>query len=142
MPIGAPTRCCAGPYYSQGTQERAAAGEGLLDWALGKLKVKVDTTSATAKGEQLADELSRRRVLLVLDGLEPLQFGTEGQEGALKEHGLRAFLRALAMKQPQAGHSLVVITSRLAVSDLQKWELSTAPKVDLSRLSMRPVPPC
>src|SRR3954470_10164054 len=99
-------------FYSQGTQERAAAGEGLLDWALSKLKVKIDTTSSAAKGERLAEELSRRRVLLVLDGLEPLQFGPEGQEGALKEHGLRTFLRALAMRQPQASHSLVVITSR------------------------------
>ncbi|MGB9365407.1 MAG: toll/interleukin-1 receptor domain-containing protein [Xanthobacteraceae bacterium] len=122
-------------FYSQGTQERAAAGEGLLDWALGKLKVKLDTTSSTAKGERLAEELSQRRVLLVLDGLEPLQFGTEGQEGALKEHGLRALLRALATKQPEAGHSLVVITSRLPVHDLTKWEHSTAPKIDLWRLS-------
>jgi len=122
-------------FYSQGTQERAAAGEGLLDWALGKLKVRIDTPSATAKGERLAEELLRRRVLLVLDGLEPLQFGSEEQEGALKEHGLRVFLRALAMKQPQAGHSLVVITSRLALRDLTKWEGSTAPKIDLWRLS-------
>ena len=122
-------------FYSQGTQERAAAGEGLLDWALGKLKVKIDTTSSTAKGERLAEELSRRRVLLVLDGLEPLQFGPEGQQGALKDQGLHAFLRALAIKQPQAGHSLVVITGRLPVRDLQKWEQSTAPKIDLSRLS-------
>lgn len=122
-------------FYSQGTQERAAAGEGLLDWALGKLKVRIDTTSSTAKGERLAEEMSRRRVLLVLDGLEPLQFGAEGQEGTLKDHGLRAFLRALAVKQPQAGHSLVVLTSRLAVRDLQKWEDNTTPRIDLWRLS-------
>jgi tetratricopeptide (TPR) repeat protein len=122
-------------FYSQGTQERAAAGEGLLDWALGKLKVKLDTTSATAKGERLAEEMSCRRVLLVLDGMEPLQYGPEGQEGALKDHGLRAFLRAVAVKQPQAGHSLVVVTSRLPLRDLQKWEGSTAPKIDLWRLS-------
>ena len=122
-------------FYSQGTQERAVAGEGLLDWALAKLKVKIETTSSTAKGERLAEELSRRRVLLILDGLEPLQFGPDGQEGALKEHGLRAFLRALAMKRPEAGHSLVVITSRLPVRDLAKWEGSTTPKIDLWRLS-------
>jgi TIR domain len=122
-------------FYSQGTQERAAAGEGLLDWALGKLKVEIHTTSSTAKGERLAEELSRRRVLLVLDGLEPLQYGPEGQQGALKDPGLRAFLRALAVKQPQAGHSLVVITSRLPVRDLQKWEDSTTPRIDLWRLA-------
>src|SRR5262249_41285152 len=99
-------------FFSQGTSsERAASGEGFLDWALGKLRVKIETTSSLAKGERLAEEFSRRRVLLVLDGLEPLQFGTEGQRGALKDHGLRAFLRGLALRQPAAGHSLVVLTS-------------------------------
>jgi hypothetical protein len=122
-------------FYSQGTQERAAAGEGFLDWALGKLKVKLDTTSASAKGERLAEEMSRRRVLLVLDGLEPLQYGPEGQEGALKDQGLRAFLRGLAVRQPTAGHSLVVLTSRVAVRDLARWEATTTPLIDLGRLS-------
>ena len=122
-------------FYSQGTQERAAAGEGFLDWALGKLKVKLDTTSASVKGERLAEEMSRRRILLVLDGLEPLQYGPEGQQGALKDQGLRAFLRGLAVRQPTAGHSLVVLTSRLAVRDLARWEASTTPKIDLGRLS-------
>lgn len=122
-------------FYSQGTAERAASGEGFLDWALGKLKIKVDTTSSTAKGERLAEEMSRRRVLLVLDGLEPLQYGPEGQLGALKDQGLRAFLRRLAVNQPAAGHSLVVLTSRLPVYDLLKWENTTARLVDLSRLS-------
>jgi tetratricopeptide (TPR) repeat protein len=122
-------------FYSQGTQERAAAGEGFLDWALGKLKIKLDTTSASAKGERLAEELSRRRVLLVLDGLEPLQYGPDGQEGTLKDQGLRAFLRGLAVRQPKAGHSLVVLTSRLTVRDLTKWEESTTPLINLWRLS-------
>lgn len=123
-------------FYSQGTTESAASGEGFLDWALGKLRVKmIDAASSTAKGERLADEMSRRRVLLVLDGLEPLQYGPEGQQGALKDLGLRTFLRQVAVKQPAAGHSLVVLTSRLAVYDLRKWQHSTAPLIDLTRLS-------
>jgi len=122
-------------FFSQGTKERAASGEGFLDWALGKLKIKIDTTSSTAKGDRLAEEMSRRRVLLVLDGLEPLQHGSEGQQGALKDQGLRAFLRGLAVKRPAAGHSLVVLTSRLAVYDLRKWQDGTAPLIDLGRLS-------
>jgi hypothetical protein len=122
-------------FYSQGTKERAASGEGFLDWALGKLKVKIDTTSSGTKGERLAEELSRRRVLLVLDGLESLQHGPEGQQGALKDQGLRVFLRGLAAKPPAADHSLVVLTSRLAVTDLRKWQDSGAPLIDLGRLS-------
>ena len=120
-------------FFSQGTKEHAASGEGFIDWALGKLKVKVDTTSATVKGERLAEELSRRHVLMVLDGLEPLQFGPEGQQGAFKDQGLRSFLRGLAMKP--ATQSLVVLTSQVAVADLKKWTQSTAPVIDLIRLS-------
>lgn len=110
-------------FFSQGTSSaRAASGDGFLDWALGKLRIESETTSSAAKGERLAEEFARRRILLVLDGLEPLQFGTEGQRGALKDQGVRAFLRGLAIRQPAAGHSLVVLTSRLAVRDLAKWE--------------------
>lgn len=123
-------------FFSQGTSSaRAASGDGFLDWALGKLRIESETTSSAAKGERLAEEFVRRRILLVLDGLEPLQFGTEGQRGALKDQGVRAFLRGLAIRQPAAGHSLVVLTSRLAVRDLAKWENSTAPMIDLARLS-------
>jgi hypothetical protein len=122
-------------FYSQGTTERAASGEGFLNWALAKLKIKLNTTNSTIKAERLAEEMSRRRVLLVLDGVEPLQYGSEGQRGALKDQGLRAFLRNLAVKQPTAGHSLVVLTSRLAIYDLRKWQDTTAPLIDLTRLS-------
>ncbi len=122
-------------FYSQGTKEHTTSAEGFLDWALGKLKVKLDTTSSSAKGERLAEEMSRRRVLLVLDGVEPLQHGPEGQEGAFKDQGLRAFLRRFAAMPPGPGRGLVVLTSRLAVHDLKRWENSTAPMIDLGRLS-------
>lgn len=38
-------------FYSQGSKERATSAEGFLNWALDKLGLKLDTTSATAKGE-------------------------------------------------------------------------------------------
>jgi hypothetical protein len=66
-------------FYSQGTKERATSAEGFLDWALAKLNIKVDTTSSSAKGEKLADAMARRRVLLALDGVEPLQYGPKGK---------------------------------------------------------------
>src|ERR1700720_4543723 len=40
-------------FYSQGTKERATSAEPFLNWALDKLGLKIDTTSATAKGEAL-----------------------------------------------------------------------------------------
>jgi tetratricopeptide (TPR) repeat protein len=122
-------------FYSQGTKERATSAEGFLDWALGKLDVKVDTTSATIKGEKLAEAMAQRRALLVLDGVEPLQFGPEGQKGALKDQGLRAFLRRLAAMPPATTHGLIVLTSRLQVRELEKWKDDAAPVVELGRLS-------
>ena len=62
-------------FYSQGSKERATAADAFLDWALDKLGVQVETTSASAKGEAIAEALTKRRVLLVLDGVEPLQHG-------------------------------------------------------------------
>ena len=59
-------------FYSQGSKERATAAEEFLNWALAKLGVKLESTSAIAKGEAIAEALMRRRALLVLDGVEPL----------------------------------------------------------------------
>src|SRR3954453_12518463 len=101
-------------FYSQGSKERATSAEEFLNWALGKLGITV-TTSATAKGEAIAEALAKRRVLLVLDGVEPLQHGLDRQQGELKDQGLRALLRRFAATPPGAAHGLVVLTSRLPV---------------------------
>ncbi len=55
-------------FYSQGSKERATAADQFLDWALAKLGVKLETTSASAKGEAIAEALMTRRALLMLDG--------------------------------------------------------------------------
>jgi len=121
-------------FYSQGSKERATAADEFLDWALAKLDVKIDTTSASAKGEAIAEALTTRRVLLVLDGVEPLQHGPGPQAGQLKDQGLRALLRRLAAARPRTDHSLIVLTSRLAVADIQRFK-EAAPVVDVERLS-------
>ena len=122
-------------FYSQGSKERATAADEFLDWALAKLDVKIDTTSASAKGEAIAEALMKRRVLLVLDGVEPLQHGPGPQAGQLKDQGLRALLRRFAAAPPRADHSLIVLTSRVAVADIQRFKDGAAPVVDVERLS-------
>ena len=122
-------------FYSQGSKERATAADAFLDWALAKLDVKVESTSASAKGEAIAEALTKRRALLVLDGVEPLQHGPGPQAGQLKDQGLRALLRRFAAAPPKADHSLIVLTSRLAVADIQRFRTSAAPVVDVESLS-------
>jgi len=73
--------------------------------------------SEDEKGEYVAGLLLRQPVVLVLDGLEPLQHGGFGMKGELKDRALRVLLRKLAGKPQPA--SLCVITSRLTVADLE-----------------------
>ncbi len=114
-------------FYSQGTKERATSAEEFLNWALDKLSINLETTSASAKGEAIAEAMMQRRVLLVLDGVEPLQHGLDTQLGQLKDQGLRALLRRFASTSPSAQHGLIVLTSRLAVKDIARWQDSSAP---------------
>jgi hypothetical protein len=122
-------------FYSQGSKERATAADQFLNWALARLDVKVESTSASAKGEAIAEALMARRVLLVLDGVEALQHGRGPQAGQLKDQGLRALLRRFAAAPPRADHSLIVLTSRVAVSDIQRFKDDAAPVVDVRPLS-------
>ncbi len=122
-------------FYSQGSKERATAADEFLNWALAQLGVKLQTTSASAKGEAIAEALASRRVLLVLDGVEPLQHGPGPQAGQLKDQGLRALLRRFAAAPPKADHSLIVLTSRIAVADIRRFKDDAAPVIDVERLS-------
>jgi tetratricopeptide (TPR) repeat protein len=122
-------------FYSQGSKERATSAEPFLNWALDKLAIKIETTSAPAKGENIACALAQRRVLLVLDGCEPLQHGLGTQQGELKDLGLRALLRRFAAMPPAEGRGLVVLTSRQAVKDIARWKDGAAAVLDLEELS-------
>ncbi len=122
-------------FYSQGSKERATAADEFLNWALAKLDVKLESTTASANGEAIAEALTKRRALLVLDGVEPLQYGPGPQAGQLKDQGLRAFLRRFAAVPPRADHSLILLTSRLAVADIKRFKDGSAPVVEVARLS-------
>jgi len=122
-------------FYSQGTKERATSAELFLDWALEKLGVTLATTSASAKGEAIAEAMMRRRALLLLDGVEPLQHGPGPQRGQLKDQGLRALLRRFAATPPGQVHGLIVLTSRLAVTDIAGPRWGAALVLDVEKLS-------
>ena len=100
-----------------------------------RLGVTRAATSAAAKAEAIAAALTKRHSLLVLDGVEPLQHGPGPGPGQLKDQGLRALLRHVAAAPPAAAHGLLVLTSRLALTDLARWRDSAAPVVDVEHLS-------
>jgi hypothetical protein len=114
-------------FYSEGSKERTTAADEFLNWALAELGVKIETTSASAKGEVTAEALMARRALVVLDGVELLQHGPGPQMGQLKDQGLRALLRPFAAVPAKPDHSLIVLTSRLAVADIKRRRRAAYP---------------
>jgi hypothetical protein len=126
-------------FYSQGTREQMAASADLfLKEALvffGDEKDKEFAASAAGsfeKGERLARVVGRRRCLLILDGLEPLQYSPASPTpGELKDQGLAALLKGLAANS----HGLCVVTTRASLPDLRAFWQSTAPEAPLARLS-------
>jgi transcriptional regulator with XRE-family HTH domain/tetratricopeptide (TPR) repeat protein len=119
-------------FYSQGTRDTVASADGFLEAALrfcGDPKPGADTP--WDKGHRLARLMREKRTLLVLDGLEPLQYPPGPQAGRVKDPALAALLRALALSNP----GLCVITSRLAVADLAAWHATTVEVMQLDALS-------
>ncbi len=127
-------------FYSQGTREEvSASGEPFLNAALrffGDEKgeeIAASPRAAAEKGKALAAFISRRKALLILDGLEPLQYPPSSPlRGELKDPGVAALLKALAARNP----GLCVVTTREVVADLARYRTTTAPEWKLEGLSV------
>jgi tetratricopeptide (TPR) repeat protein len=92
------------------------------------------SAGAVEKAQRLARIVAARRCLLILDGLEPLQYppsSTAHLPGTLRDAGVAELLRRLA----QQGQGLCVITTRYALPDLQAFHGATVREQRLPRLS-------
>ena len=119
-------------FYKQGSSGGTSSADEFIDAALswfGDPHPHVGT--GWEKGERLAKLVARRRTLLILDGLEPLQNPPGPQEGRLRETSLQAFLRELAAFNSGLG----VITSRLPIADIANYEGTSVARRDLEQLS-------
>ena len=107
-------------FYSQGTGEgRQASEDHFLAAAIDWFSIEIEASANPAdKGRALADALAASRTLLVLDGLEPLQYPPGPMAGELRAPGLKTLLTQLAA----AGHpGLCLLTSREWLQDLGEW---------------------
>ena len=123
-------------FYSQGTREQTAvSSDAFLAEALtffGDPAMAGSAQGAFDKGRRLAQLVGERRALLILDGLEPLQYApTSPTPGELKDQGLAALLKGLAA----TSLGLCVVTTRYAIPDLRAYWQTTAPMHELPRLS-------
>jgi tetratricopeptide (TPR) repeat protein len=100
-------------------------------------QVGLDQTLARTHGarerprRRLAELIQETRTLLILDGLESLQYPPGPQEGQLKDQTLAELLRLLVWQNP----GLIVITTRVLVDDIRDMRATTAPVIELGHLS-------
>jgi len=129
-------RVYAWSFYSQGAEEGKQASADEFMQEILKWFDDDDPTigSAVEKGRRLARLVKKQRTLLILDGMEPLQYPpgeVHGFDGKLKDPGMRAFLKELS-----AGHmGLCVITSREKVTDLADRTEFSVKVLELEHLS-------
>jgi len=125
------TRLYAWSFYSQGTKEdRQASEDTFLAHALEWFGVQCEPTlSPWDKGRLLADAVARERTLLILDGIEPLQYPPGPMGGQLRAPGLQSLLKHLARKssaigyQPSAiNNALCLVTTREPLTDLADFQ--------------------
>jgi tetratricopeptide (TPR) repeat protein len=119
-------------FYRQGSRGGTSSADDFLNAALawfGDPDPRMGT--AWEKGERLASLIACRRTLLILDGLEPLQFPPGPQEGRLREPALQALLCELAAFNT----GLCVVTTRMPVIDVADHEHTSAPRRELEHLS-------
>ena len=118
-------------FYSQGTDRLSSSDEFIaatLRWF-----GDPDPTQGSPwdKGERLAALVRKERALLILDGVEPLQWGPGVQEGKLKDPALEALVKELGAQNK----GLCLITSRIALADLDGLGGDKVRAKDLSSLS-------
>ncbi|MBX7143634.1 MAG: hypothetical protein K1X79_04215 [Oligoflexia bacterium] len=108
-------------FYSQGSSERVVSCDSFFEAALDSLGVTgFEQLPPAARAHLLANTLASRRILVCLDGLEPLQYSDPLLLGRVKDNGLATFLRLIA-ESPNSSSKLL-ITTRLAVTDLACFE--------------------
>ena len=120
-------------FYSQGTSDqRAASADTFVSAALTAFGDPDPTLgSAWDRGARLAHLIGKQRCLLVLDGLEPLQYPPGPMEGKLKDAAIETLLKGLAAHN--AG--LCVVTTREKVPDIRQHYGRTAVDMELLALS-------
>ena len=119
-------RVFARSFYSQGTSDRAASADKVIDEALRFFgEENPERLSPYDRGVELARRVGKSRDLLILDGMEPLQ----DLAGEIKDESLEALLTTLIYRND----GLCIVTTREEIRRLQ--ESSNHEEIILQRLA-------
>jgi nucleoside phosphorylase len=132
-------RVLAWSFYSQGTKENLVAADVFVRFALDWLGDDGPLpTNPAAQGARLAALIRQHRVLLILDGLEPLQYPEAAPDvgGSLTDSSIAALLRELAAPDWEG---LCLITTRVPVAGITVPDSGAAAieQLDLRNLDIR-----
>jgi hypothetical protein len=120
-------------FYSQGTSvDRQTSADLFIDETLRWFgDPDPSLGSPWDKGKRLAELVRETKTLLILDGMEPLQYPPGEMQGRLKDQSLEALLKELARSQP----GLCVVTTRVPLADIEFAENTSSKRINLEHLS-------
>ncbi len=109
-------------FYSQGTRENLVSADPLVSTALTWLgDESAFSLNPRRRGLRLAELIKQHRLLLVLDGMEPLQYPLQAPHvgGQFTDQSILALLEELA--KPDDWRGLCLITTRVEMTALQRF---------------------
>jgi len=125
-------------FYSQGSHDTQNSSTAFFQEALPFFGFNGEMPKDdTAKGRLLVKYLNNQSFILILDGLEPLQHRVTILDGELKDMGIRAFIDELFYHGLKAEKSLVLISSRQPLAELESWDEEKYLKIDLQTLNKK-----
>ena len=122
-------------FYSQGSHETSTSSAQFYEKALPFFGYEGDLPiSDEEKAKKLAELLQKRKCLLVLDGVEPLQHKPEIQHGWFSDMGLKILLDHIG-RNGLTNNGIVLISSRQKLIELEKYKERNYREINLEFLS-------
>ncbi|TPQ26489.1 hypothetical protein C2U68_11475 [Methylomonas koyamae] len=135
------TRVFGWSFYSQGSHNTFTNSQPFFSAVLPFLGINEIPKDDIEKARLLARECQKQPCLLILDGLEPLQYAENlpSMNGELQDSALKEFILQF---RRAAGQSFVLLSSRQPLVELKKWQdehflslpLATLPHCDGAKL--------
>ena len=127
------TRVFGWSFYSQGSHNTFTNSQPFFSAVLPFLGITEIPKDEIEKARLLARCLQQQPCLLILDGLEPLQYSEnlQSMNGELQDSALKEFI---ACFRQTAGKSFVLFSSRQPLVELKKWQAEHFLSLDLKTL--------
>ena len=119
-------------FYSQGIRtDTSVSSDDFFEHFSNWLDIDgVAKLSPWAKAEKVADAMATKKILLILDGLETLQSSDYSKIGEIQDRNIRHLLVQMAV----SNLGFCIITSRVRLSDLDKWTNKSVYQIKLLKL--------